>query len=82
MIINSQKLHRLVIAGAFAAGVVGTGIAASAQTTATPGNLPANTTSNNVALSAGSAQSNREAMLNAINADERRVEMRKLGTDF
>jgi hypothetical protein len=82
MFINSQKIHRFVIAGAFATGIVGAGLAASAQTTATPGNLPTNTTSNTVSLSSGSAQSNREAVLNAINADERRVEMRKLGTDL
>jgi hypothetical protein len=77
--INSQKLQRLVIATALASGLVATGAAASAQTTTAPA-APAATS---VSMSTTTDwKAERQAQFDQENADARRAEFYKLGTDF
>ena len=77
--INSQKVQRLAIAAALASGLVATGVAASAQTTA----APATPTATNVSMSTTTDwKADRQAKLEQENADARHAEFYKLGTDF
>ncbi len=79
MTMNSHKVQRLVIAAALASGLVSTGVAASAQTTAAPA-APAAT---NVSMSTTSdPKAARQATFEAENADARRAAFYKLGTDL
>jgi hypothetical protein len=78
---NTQKLQRLVIATAFASGLLSVGVAASAQTTAAPVN-PTTVSVPTIAMSTADPKAKTQALLNAINADERRSEFRFLGTSL
>jgi hypothetical protein len=81
MKINLQNLRRIAIATAFASGIVSAGVAASAQTTATPATTTVNAT--NVSMSStGDAKARRQVELEAINADARRTEFLHQGTSL
>jgi hypothetical protein len=72
-------LQQLVIATALASGLVGTGVAASAQTTTAPA-TPAATS---VSMSTTTDwKAEREAKFDQENADARRAEFYKLGTSL
>ena len=77
--INLQKVQRLVVATALASGLLATGVAASAQTTAAPV-TPAATSVSMTTTTDWKAE--RQAKLDQENADARRAEFYKLGTDF
>ncbi len=80
---NSQNIKRYVIAAALAGGLASSGLAASAQVAGTA--IPTKTTDGtNVSMSTTSVDSRaaRQARLEQINADERRVEFRFLGTSL
>jgi hypothetical protein len=76
--INLQKVQRLVVATALASGLLATGVAASAQTMAAPV-TPAATS---VSMTTTDWKAERQAKLDQENADARRAEFYKLGTDF
>ncbi len=76
----SQKLQRLVIASAFASGLVSVGVAASAQVTAAPAATTVKATS--VSLSTVNAKAKRQAALERDNAETRRIAFRHLGTSI
>jgi invasion protein IalB len=79
MIINSNKLQRLVLATALASGPVATGVAASAQTTETPATQPATSVSMSTTTD---WKAERQAKFDEDNADARRAEFYKLGTSL
>jgi hypothetical protein len=73
----SQKIQKVLIATALASGFVSAGVAASAQTTAAP--APSAT---NVSMSSVDTKAQRQAHLDAVNAEQRRVAFRNLGTSL
>jgi len=75
---KSQKIQRFLIAAALASGLVSAGVAASAQTTA----APAATNATNVSMSTVDSKAKRQAELEQLNADLRRVEFLHLGTSL
>jgi len=81
MTINSQKIQRFIIAAALATGVVSAGVAASAQTTAAPTST-AIANASHVPTSTAESKTNLQAQLDELNADERRIEFRDLGTSL
>jgi hypothetical protein len=77
------NVQRILAAAALTSGLLSVGVAASAQTTAAPV-TPQTTasTTNSVALSTVDSKAQRQADLEKINADARRVEFRNLGTSL
>jgi len=75
---KSQKIQRFLIAAALASGLVSAGVAASAQTTA----APAATSATDVSMSTVDSKAKRQAELEQLNADLRRVEFLHLGTSL
>jgi len=78
---NTQKLQRFAIASAFAAGLLTVGVAASAQTTATPVD-PSTVNASTVEMSTLDTKAQKQAQLDLLNAQERWSEFRFLGTSL
>jgi hypothetical protein len=81
MTTNSQKVQRFIIAACLASGLVSVGVAASAQTTATPAAM-ATANATTVSTASVNSKAQRQAQLDELNADERRVDFLHLGTSL
>jgi hypothetical protein len=79
--VRLQNVGRLVMAGALAAGLRSTGVAASAQTTSAPA-LTTTANATNVPTATVDSKAQRQAEPEKANADARGAEFRFLGTSL